>query len=97
MTTVQTASTDQKTIAFLDYTYEWGEKAIAAVEKEYSREFGCKVSNAWKSDNVISFTVENELDAYKAAHKRQTSGTTEVEYSRGVGEWLVTVRYPVTR
>lgn len=50
-----------------------------------------KVSNFLKYDDGFSFTVNTELEAYKAAHKYQFAKETKVSFAPNVNKWSVSV------
>lgn len=67
------------------------DKQIARMEKSLSNELDTKVTNFADFSDGISFTVETELDAYKAAHKYQFCKKTSVKEAPAVSGWLVQV------
>ena len=52
---------------------------------------GIKTNNFAKFHDGFSFTVESELDAYKAAYEYRACKRVKVTYAPNVGEWLVQV------
>lgn len=52
---------------------------------------GVAVSNFCQHSNGITFTVESELDAYKAAYKYRYCKKTNVNFSEDIGAWVVQV------
>jgi hypothetical protein len=67
------------------------DKQIARMEKSLSNDLNTKVTNFSDFSDGFSFTVETELDAYKAAHKYQFCRETSVKEAPAVDGWLVQV------
>lgn len=50
-----------------------------------------KVENMSMYHDGFSFTVETELEAYKAAYAYRRSKTTKVRFAPNINQWLVQV------
>ena len=59
-------------------------KKTEKLEAIKQREIRCEGS-------VLSFFVDTELEAYKAAYQFRHGGETRVEYSKNLNDWYVTV------
>lgn len=64
---------------------------VARAEATLSSDFGCAVSNLAIYHDGISFTVPDELSAYRVAHRYQHCKETRVREAPNVGLWLVQV------
>ena len=65
---------------------------MSRLEQKLSETIKMNVSNAHLDNGVLSFTVETELDAYKAAYYYRYSRDVKVEFAPNVSLWHVTVR-----
>lgn len=66
-------------------------KQIERMEETLSDEFEMKISNLAYHHDGISFTVETELEAYKAAYKYQFRPEVIVKEATNIEAWLVQV------
>jgi hypothetical protein len=60
-------------------------------ESRISKDLGMKISNFADYGDGFSFTVETELEAYKAAYKYQGVKKVVVKFAPNVNAWLVQV------
>lgn len=85
-------------MAMIDMTFELYEQEQASnldrQAKSVGSSLGMKVANFWRfSETIFSFTVETELEAYKAAYKYQgPKMQTEVRPAPNVNAWHVTIK-----
>jgi hypothetical protein len=72
-----------------------GDETMTTRNKEAELRIGkdlhCYVSNFAEFSDGFSFTVVNELDAYKAAYKYQGVKKTVVKYAPNINMWLIQV------
>jgi hypothetical protein len=67
------------------------ENRIKRQEASLSNELGCKIENLHPFSDGFSFTVQDELDAYKAAYRYRYAEDVYVKYAPNVNVWLVQV------
>lgn len=64
---------------------------MTRLNKKLSEILKMEVSNANSYDGVLFFTVETELEAYKAAYYYRYNKHVKVEFSENVQLWSVRV------